>query len=190
MSWACQIVLFFNTPRELLAHILQGLFTAPGMITFSKCQWKILKARGEINWYQTITKHNKMWTIYILLVMYINKTFSGDESVSWMTLYLVLMMCDIIKLLGRRHSATPSPSPSPSLITRLMGPTWGPSGADRTQVGPILAPWTLLSGIQQLVSIIQWIIHPTASLILRKQSESMPMPRSHFRGNLYLGTQL
>ena len=23
---------------------------------------------------------------------------------------------------------------------------WGPSGADRTQVGPMLAPWTLLSG--------------------------------------------
>ena len=28
----------------------------------------------------------------------------------------------------------------------LMGPTWGPSGADRTQMGPILAPWILLSG--------------------------------------------
>ena len=27
-----------------------------------------------------------------------------------------------------------------------MGPTWGPSGADSTQVGPMLAPWTLLSG--------------------------------------------
>ena len=27
-----------------------------------------------------------------------------------------------------------------------MGPTWGPSEADRTQVGPMLAPWTLLSG--------------------------------------------
>ena len=27
-----------------------------------------------------------------------------------------------------------------------MGPIWGPSGADRTQVGPMLAPWTLLSG--------------------------------------------
>ena len=26
-----------------------------------------------------------------------------------------------------------------------MGPTLGPSGADRTQVGPMLAPWTLLS---------------------------------------------
>ena len=30
-----------------------------------------------------------------------------------------------------------------ALIARFMGPTWGPSGADRTQVGPMLAPWTL-----------------------------------------------
>ena len=27
-----------------------------------------------------------------------------------------------------------------ALIARFMGPTWGPSGADRTQVGPMLAP--------------------------------------------------
>ena len=31
-------------------------------------------------------------------------------------------------------------------IARFMGPTWGPSGSDRTQVGPMLATWTLLSG--------------------------------------------
>ena len=35
----------------------------------------------------------------------------------------------------------------PSLIARIMGLTWGPSGADRTQVGPTFAPWTLLSGM-------------------------------------------
>ena len=34
-----------------------------------------------------------------------------------------------------------------SLKARFMWPTWGPSGADMIQVGPILAPWTLLSGI-------------------------------------------
>ena len=34
-----------------------------------------------------------------------------------------------------------------SMITTFMGPIWGPAGADRTQVGPMLAPWTLLSGI-------------------------------------------
>ena len=33
-----------------------------------------------------------------------------------------------------------------TLIAKFMGPTWGPSGVDRTQVGPMLAPWTLLSG--------------------------------------------
>ena len=33
-----------------------------------------------------------------------------------------------------------------ALIARFIGPTWGPSGADRTQLGPMLAPWTLLSG--------------------------------------------
>ena len=33
-----------------------------------------------------------------------------------------------------------------ALIARFMGPPWGPPGVDRTQVGPMLAPWTLLSG--------------------------------------------
>ena len=31
-----------------------------------------------------------------------------------------------------------------------MRPTWGPSGADRTQVDPMLAPWILLSRFRQL----------------------------------------
>ena len=42
--------------------------------------------------------------------------------------------------------------PNATLRTRFMGPTWGPSGTDRTQVGPMLAPWTLLSG--------QWTTSP------------------------------
>ena len=33
-----------------------------------------------------------------------------------------------------------------ALIAWFMGPTLGPSGADRTQVDPMSAPWTLLSG--------------------------------------------
>ena len=34
----------------------------------------------------------------------------------------------------------------PTLIARFMRPTWGPSGADRTQVCPMLTLWTLFSG--------------------------------------------
>ena len=37
----------------------------------------------------------------------------------------------------------------PPLVTRFMGPTRSPSGDDKTQVGPMLAPWTLLSGTEQ-----------------------------------------
>ena len=29
-------------------------------------------------------------------------------------------------------------------IARFMGPTWGPPGSCRTQMGPMIAPWTLL----------------------------------------------
>ena len=33
-----------------------------------------------------------------------------------------------------------------SQIAKFMGPTWGPPESCRPQVGPMLAPWTLLSG--------------------------------------------
>ena len=48
-----------------------------------------------------------------------------------------------------KHWTQPSNCPryASSLIAKFMGPTWGPSGADRTQVGPMLATWTLLSGM-------------------------------------------
>ena len=35
---------------------------------------------------------------------------------------------------------------APSQITKFMGPTWGRPGSCRPQTGPIMAPWTLLSG--------------------------------------------
>ena len=35
-----------------------------------------------------------------------------------------------------------------SQITKFMGPTWGPPRSCRPQVGTILAPWTLLSGVE------------------------------------------
>ena len=43
-----------------------------------------------------------------------------------------------------------------SLIARFMGPTWGLSGADRAVVSPMLAPWTLLSGLRCKVTSLLW----------------------------------
>ena len=51
-----------------------------------------------------------------------------------------------------------------ALIARFMGPTWCPSGAGRTQVGPMLAPWTLLSGCRCFVHLDNLIFHVAQTL--------------------------
>ena len=48
--------------------------------------------------------------------------------------------CAIFVALGQGQS-------SPK-IARFMGPTWGSPGSCRPHMGPMLAPWTLLSGMQ------------------------------------------
>ena len=53
----------------------------------------------------------------------------------------------------------------PTLIARFIEPTWGPSWVDRAQVGPRLAPWTLLSGCWQCIEISFRI--STTNVILR-----------------------
>ena len=52
-----------------------------------------------------------------------------------------------------------------SLIAKFMGPTWGPSGADRTQLGPMLTSWTLLPRMAsaQLVLPFIWLAMSTDS---------------------------
>ena len=47
-------------------------------------------------------------------------------------------------------------------IARFMGPTWGPPGSCRPQLGPMLAPWTLLSGT---VCMRTWLL----SVVIKKQ---------------------
>ena len=61
-----------------------------------------------------------------------------------------------------------------------MGPTWGPSGADRTQVGPVLAPWNLLSGYNthlglpqiNLLEELKWVLDLTG--MTRGHQDSSP----------------
>ena len=72
-----------------------------------------------------------------------------------------------------------------ALIARFMGPTWGPSGADRTQVGPILAPWILLSGDCSIKygyslhgPVVLWLISR------RNSVQSLAKPPLNFNGGL------
>ena len=40
-----------------------------------------------------------------------------------------------------------------SQVGKFMGPSWVPPGSCRPQMGPMLAPWTLLSGIVRRIDI-------------------------------------
>ena len=51
----------------------------------------------------------------------------------------------------------------PPQIARFMGPTWDPHGSCRPQMGPMLAPWTLLSGLLWVMKEHQ---NPTMATIL------------------------
>ena len=74
------------------------------------------------------------------------KTFVLHITMSWLLTTPQEQMLDIVCMQTVQWKLGPFHYSIQPLITRFMGPTWGPSGADKTQVGPMLAPWTLLSG--------------------------------------------
>ena len=52
-------------------------------------------------------------------------------------------------------------------IARFMGSTWGPPGSCRPQMGPMSAPWTLLSGkrdVRSLIANVEAAVVPIGSL--------------------------
>ena len=49
----------------------------------------------------------------------------------------------VIRIAFEGHVINASDRPQ---IAKFMGPTWGPPGSCRPQMGPILGPWILLSG--------------------------------------------
>ena len=81
------------------------------------------KRRNSILWYDMNICH---WS-----------GFNGMCSISWAN---TCVLSVILKIDPNCHQAG-------SQIAKFMGPTWGPSGVDRTQVGLMLAPWSLLSGV-------------------------------------------
>ena len=56
---------------------------------------------------------------------------------------------DIFTWYQMMHRHHPTLKIKASQIAKFMGPTWGPPESCWPQVDPMLAPWTLLSGIYQ-----------------------------------------
>ena len=64
-------------------------------------------------------------------------------------------------------------------IARFIGPTsWGPSGADKTQVGSMLVPWFLLSGESLSRSFAHspthWLTHSVILQYIASRGQNYP----------------
>ena len=66
----------------------------------------------------------------------------------------IIFMCVCVLLASERVLSYKSTDVAfvTTLVARFMGPTWGPAGANKTQVVPMLSPWTLLSENIQYLS--------------------------------------
>ena len=58
----------------------------------------------------------------------------------------------------------------PPQITSFTWPTWGPPGSCRPQIGPTLAPWTLLSGTTKRELCVYFL---TCTLLMKKLSRDI-----------------
>ena len=72
----------------------------------------------------------------IIFLIFITQHFRGLQNIFHINLLAIIV---ISLLLLNTDSAFQ--------ITKFMGPTWGPPGSCRPQMGPMLAQWTLLSGL-------------------------------------------
>ena len=133
----------------------------------------------EIRWFDAMWRHpnemlHRVTALWIISTMWQSSRRSHSAPVSYPTmLHFVIEMCTCVHISLIKWSvvgylcealydlwdgfiATTAYFLGPLLnmnvmIARFMGPTWGPPGADRTQVGPTLASSTLLSGCGQRI---------------------------------------
>ena len=102
-----------------------------------------------------------------------NKTASWLTSLQLIRDFIRIFVNKILSFVATLYLWLPDSAPAcypttymPPMRARFMGPAWGPSGADRTQVGPMLAPWTLLTGTSLNVTNIGSHLHTSFSSFL------------------------
>ena len=75
----------------------------------------------------------------------------------------------------------------PTLIARFMWQTWGPSGADRTQVVPMFAPWTLLSAY---VKVKLWLSATSDLLSSSMMMTDLVQKQQYVHVRLFISNQM
>ena len=82
---------------------------------------------GHFEWRHLVIRNHEIW------------------KKKWVTLWLVLWMLNTFKCLGNLQAQS-WPSTATLIQIARFWATMGPPGSCRSQIGPMLAPWILLSG--------------------------------------------
>ena len=162
MSWECrQVYEYQECPiychfqqrksRYFIRNILRfkvALFCHIIHIFNKYIHWCNSSFKGMLKPYSCRT----IWILYVVFSWII--TLELFMTLPYMRQVLVPDWCGTIAYIVVNRFIVPWPNhwlcSNRTLIARFLGPPWGPSGANKTQVSPMLAPWTLLSG--------KWII--------------------------------
>ena len=124
-----------------------GLYSLSGKTSYRNISWSLEAARFGFKLFQSL------WNLAGTSAALLPRCLSNYRAIRPLQ-HPISRLRDFTRfggktsycLVNRGPEGTTIPCERTPLIVRFMGPTWGPSGADRTQVCPMLAPWTLLSG--------------------------------------------
>ena len=86
-----------------------------------------------------------------IVIEYILLQYVNEDLFEWSIYGILLLLCSFLSLSFFNLCIAEGYHPD----SKCMGPTWGPPGSCRPQMGPMLAPWTLLSGVMGY-GMIQW----------------------------------
>ena len=85
-----------------------------------------------------------------------NKEYSQFVHAQFLSVVIIIACYVLLYILGMLHYTFQHYGQSLTIIavpeSKVHGANMGPSGADRTQVEPMLAPWTLSSGVCNISS--------------------------------------
>ena len=76
----------------------------------------------------------------------VSKAIAVQMRIYYVSCNQVLMATELRSGSCDNDNSNTRKTPCCTQIARFMGPTWGPPGYCRPQMGPMMAPWTLLSG--------------------------------------------
>ena len=126
-------------------------------VFYQRCCTTFVCLAMRLNW--TLDQNIPKWSLKCawLWVAMLNTNLGICLSCPFGDLMTLFKLAEIVRILATLHfQCWHVDCTTAALIARFMGPTWGTSGADRTQVGPMLAPWTLLSGTYNNRRLRRW----------------------------------